>query len=224
MPDHMWMVKRQQGFVLVSGCGDYVDGGVILWDWRAELVLCGLSLSLLQHMMVAFVPPGLYLIIYVPPTKLSATEGQSPCLTNAMVSTFFLWLLFLGDSESPTNLCGHFCCACKKSESQALVNSELPLSLSEPINTYCHTVIAPPEAVSTWCAPRVLRTLLRKSLVRPAAKRRPVPSRRMGSWGSGTHLPSCLAPAIPLLQWQRLWIFIKHLGIRTMTRHFPALA
>lgn len=95
-------------------------------------------------------------------------KGREP-LFNEFSGCIFLWLLFLDNSDSLTSPLGHFCCACKKSKSCALINSEPLLSLSEPINTCCHTVIAPPKLFSTQYKWRVVKTLLRKSLVRPVA-------------------------------------------------------
>lgn len=102
-----------------------------------------------------------------------------------------------------SSLLGHLGCACKKSESSALVNSEPPLSLSEPINTCCHTVIAPPKLFSTQGKWKAVKTLLRKSLVRLVANvRAAVPFRRMGS-GAQELSPLPPPPLIVPLLWQQ---------------------
>lgn len=103
-----------------------------------------------------------------------------------------------------SSLLGHLGCACKKSESSALVNSEPPLSLSEPINTCCHTVITPPKLFSTQGKWKVVKTLLRKSLVRLVA------NVRAGYLSDGWALgPRSLAPSLPL---RSLFLFFGNIS------------
>lgn len=120
-------------------------------------------------------------------------RGREP-LFNEFSGYIVLWLLFLDNSDSLTSPLGHFCYACKKSKSHALINSEPLLSLSEPINTCCHTVIAPPKLFSTQYKRRVVKTLLRKSLVRPVANIRACAFQKDGPCGIGAYLPSFPSP------------------------------
>lgn len=92
----------------------------------------------------------IFLIMYVSPSsKLWYWKAESLCLTKASVFYFFLMVTLCKWFWKTYQSSCSFLCACKKGESCALVNSEPPLSPSEPINTCCHPVTAPPKLFST---------------------------------------------------------------------------
>ena len=125
---------------------------------------------------------------------------------------------------SVSNLLGHLCYACKESESSALVNSKAPLSLSEPINTCCHTVITPPKLFSTQCKWKAVKTLLRKSLARLVANVRACTFPKDRLWGTGDYPPpSSSSHRSPPLAATLVYIYWAS-GHQNDARYFQALA